>query len=98
MLHDLERLRRELARISRPRTAVITPLPGGPAVEVSVGDEIEFDYEGETRRVRVLAITEWGLRAWDEVKAGMRGFRFDKIGTTGDGMQADEEAEEVSSG
>lgn len=80
MLQGVERLRRELDRIRRPRSASITPTPGGPSVEVHVGDIVEIMYEGYARRIRVLGITSWGIRAWDEAKAGMRGFRFDKIG------------------
>ena len=89
---DLDKLRRELARVRRPRSATITPMPGGSPVEVSVGDEVEFDYEGETRRVRVLAITHWGLRAWDEVKSRMRGFSFTKIGAAERPPETDEAA------
>lgn len=84
MLQGVERLHRELARISRPRKATITPTPGGPSVEVEVGDEIKFDYEGERHRVRVLAITPTAIRAWDLDKKAMRSFKFDKIGTTGE--------------
>lgn len=98
MLQGVERLHRELARISRPRKATITLTPGGPAVEVEVGDEIEFDYEGERRRVRVLAITEWGLRAWDEDRRAMRSFSFTKIGSASDGTPADEETGEAAQG
>ncbi len=89
MLRDTGNLYRALAWITRPRKAVITPTPRGPPVEVAVGDEVQIVYEGEVRRIRVLAITAWGLRAWDEVKAGIRGFRFDKIGAAGQPPETD---------
>ena len=80
MLQGVEKLERELDRLRRPRTAMITPVPGGQPVEVGVGEAIDIVYEGEARRVRVMAIMPWGIRAWDEAKSGMRSFRLDKIG------------------
>jgi hypothetical protein len=77
---DIDRLRRELGRVRRPHQATITPAPGVPPVEVSVGDMVEIVYEGEVRRVRVEGVMPWGIRYWDLEKEGMRAFRFEKIG------------------
>lgn len=80
MLRNIQNLHREVARLSRPRSAVITPTPDGRPAEVSVGDEVEIIYEGELRRIRVLAITSWGLRCRDLDKQAVRSFKFTKIG------------------
>jgi hypothetical protein len=48
---------------------------------VRPGDIVEIVYEGERRKVRVLAVTAWGLRCWDEDRSAIRGFCFGKIGT-----------------
>ena len=96
MLRDLGKLRHELERISRPRKVLITPTPDGPAIEVNVGDEIGIVYQGETRQIRILAITSWGIRARDLDKRATRAFRFDRIGTTGDGTSVTEETDEAA--
>jgi hypothetical protein len=92
VLRDIENLHREVARLSRPRSAVITPTPGGSPVEVRVGDEVEIAYEGELRRVRILAITDWGLRCRDLDKQSMRSFTFMKIGAAEMPHETDEAA------
>ena len=84
---DLAKLRHELARIRRPRSATITLTPGGPPVEVRPGDELEISYEGEGRRV--LAIMPWGLRCWDQDRSATRSFRFGKIGAEEPPQQTD---------
>lgn len=98
MLQGVERLHRELNRLRRPRKATITPITGGSPVEVSIGDEVQMVYEGELRRIRVLSITAWGLRAWDEDRRAMRSFSFTKIGSAGIQPPADQETGEAAQG
>lgn len=88
MLEGLERLAAERGRVRRPRQATITPGPGMPTVEVRHGDEVGFLYEGESRRVRVLAVMPWGVRAWDLDKQALRAFKYDKIGAAGEETHA----------
>lgn len=80
MLRDIDNLRSEMDRVRRPRSATITPSPGGPSIEVTVGDIVEIEYAGERRRVRVLAVMPWGLRCWDMEKKAPRVFKFERIG------------------
>lgn len=88
MLEGLEQLHAELNRIRRPRQATLTPGPGLPPVEVRVGDEVAFLYGGEARRVRVLAVMSWGIRARDLDKEAVRAFKYGKIGVAEGEMDA----------
>lgn len=93
MLEGIERLHAEVNRIRRPRSVTITPAPGRQPVEVGLGDEVEISYEGEARRIRVLAITSWGLRCRDLDKQSMRSFKFTKIGAAERPPETDEAAQ-----
>ena len=75
-----------------------SPAPGKAEVEVRPGDELEIGYEGENRRVRVLAVMPWGLRAWDKEKAAVRAFKFDKIGAANVGTPPDHETDAAALG
>jgi ribosomal 50S subunit-recycling heat shock protein len=80
MLRNLERPQTEVGRVRRPRSAVITPAPGLPEVDVSVGDIVEIEYDGDRCRVRVLAIRARGLLVRDFDKRCFRAFSYELIG------------------
>jgi hypothetical protein len=94
VLRGIERLHREVARLNRPRSAIITPTPGGWPTEVRVGDEVQITYNGELRHVRVLAITSMAIRAWDLDKQSMRSFTFMKIGAAKTPRETDAAAQQ----
>jgi len=82
MLQGIDRMRTKFGRKRKRQNATITPAPGMQPIKVAFGDHIEFIYEGELRRVQVLAIWDWGIRGWDADRQALRGFSSAKIGAT----------------
>ena len=80
-LQGLERLRPEVKRL---RGCRVLSAPGQPLDDLRLGAEVSFEYEGQLRHARVVAVTPWGFRGWDLDRHGWRSFRSEKVAVVRD--------------